>query len=391
MRIAILTQPLHTNYGGILQAYAVQKILKECNHEVETINLKIERPISHIPFFRQIRIFLASFIYFIIGRTEFKNIVWPFNNYTRNYGILCDCMQPFINDVMNMSPRIRSEKEFLYYISSNQFDAYVVGSDQVWRPMYSPNIGWFFLDFLSPESSVKRISISASFGTDNWEFTEEQTTKFKSLVQRFNAVSVRESSGVDMCKRYFGIDATLLLDPTMMLTQSDYAHLVEMDKENTVSVRGKLFSYLLDDSSAKRRVLKDLQKILNLPVISLNNRGHFGPYASVKTALKNGPKPVAQWLRCFQEADFVVTDSFHGTVFSILHHRQFVVVANKTRGISRIENLLNSFGLEDRFVYSGQEMSQEWLLKAIDWSNVDDILNQNREKFMDFLKHNLYN
>ena len=106
--------------------------------------------------------------------------------------------------------------------------------------------------------------------------------------------------------------------------------------------------------------------------------------------MKNGPKPVAQWLRGFEEADFVVTDSFHGTVFSILHHRSFVVVANEARSISRIKNLLDSFGLEDRLVYSGQELSQEWLLKAIDWSNVDDILNQKREKFMDFLKQNLY-
>ena len=80
----------------------------------------------------------------------------------------------------------------------------------------------------------------------------------------------------------------------------------------------------------------------------------------------------------------MVTDSFHGTVFSILHHRSFVVVANEVRGVPRIKNFLDSFGLEDRLVYSGQELSQEWLLKAIDWSNVDDILNQKREKFMDF-------
>ena len=106
--------------------------------------------------------------------------------------------------------------------------------------------------------------------------------------------------------------------------------------------------------------------------------------------MKNGPKPVAQWLRGFEDADFVVTDSFHGTVFSILHHRSFVVVANEARSISRIKNLLDTFRIEDRLVYSGQELSQEWLLKAIDWSNVDDILNQKREKFMDFLKQNLY-
>lgn len=388
MRIAILTQPLYTNYGGILQAYAVQKILKDRGHDVETIDIKIIAPQKKESVLKQLRTFVSTALYFIIGKSKVSNIQWPFNNYYKNYAEIGKTMMPFIRKIIDMSPQLSSKQDFLDYVSTNKYDAYVVGSDQVWRPMYSPNIGWFFLDFLSSKSSAKRISISASLGTDNWEFTEEQTMKFKDLVHRFDAISVREISGVKLFKQYFDVDATLLIDPTMMLTPLDYTNVIKKDEANTISVKGKIFSYLLDSSDFKKQVLTDLHDKTKKPIYSLNNRGEFGPYVSVKTALKHGPKPVAQWLRCFQEADFVVTDSFHGTVFSILHHRQFFVVANKTRGISRIENLLKSFGLEDRLIDNLGSMSNGSLLKSPDWDAIDKKLSLEREKFAEFLIRN---
>lgn len=388
MHIAILTQPLFTNYGGIMQAYAVQKILKDRGHDVETIDIKIIAPQNKESVLKQLRTFVSTVLYFILGKSKVSNIQWPFNNYYKNYAEIGKTMMPFIRKIIDMSPRLSSKQEFLDYVSTNKYDAYVVGSDQVWRPMYSPNIGWFFLDFLSSKSSAKRISISASFGTDKWEFTEEQTRNFKCLAQRFDAISVRESSGVKLCRKHFDVDATLLIDPTMMLTPLDYANLVNIDKVNTISVKGKIFSYLLDSSIFKKQVLLDLHTKTKKPIFLLNNRGNFGPYASVKNALKNGPKPVAQWLRCFQEADFIVTDSFHGTIFSILFHRQFIVVANETRGISRIENLLMSFGLEDRLIDNIATMSKDLVLKSPDWDAIDKKLSQERTKFYDFLRNN---
>lgn len=368
-----------------MQAYAVQKILKDRGHDVETFDVKIIVPQKKKSAIKQLRTFVSTSLLYLIGKSKVSNIQWPFNNYYKNYAEIGKTMMPFIRKIIDMSPQLSSRQEFLDYVSANKYDAYIVGSDQVWRPMYSPNIGWFFLDFLSSESSAKRVSISASFGTSNWEFSEKQTREFKSLAQRFDAISVRESSGVELCKKYFDVDATLLIDPTMMLSPLDYANLIKIDEANTISVKGKIFSYLLDESDFNEQVLLDLHAKTKKDIFSLNNRGKFGPYVSVKKALKNGPKPVAQWLRCFKEADLIVTDSFHGTVFSILFHRQFIVVTNKTRGISRIENLLKSFDLEDRLIDNIGTISNDLVLKSPNWEIIDKKLSQERAKFYEFI------
>lgn len=384
MKIAILTQPLYTNYGGILQAYAVQKILRDKGHDVVTLDTqgKVQEPLS---LFMQFRCFAATMFGYLLGRVEKKYIFWPCNNNLRNRLLIRVSMRAFISKILKLSPVIQTDDDIKKYVGEQGFDAFVVGSDQVWRPMYSPNIGWFFLNFLPEQSKVKRIAFSASFGTSDWEFSKELTNYLKPLAKKFDAISVRETSGVDLCKNYLGVQAIQVLDPTMMLTIQDYAKLVNMDKQNTQSMKGFIFSYVLDTARGKQKVVESISKTLHYPVLSFNTKGFYGPYASRQYALKHAPKPVAQWLRGFQEAEFVVTDSFHGTVFSILHHKPFVVLTNNARGTARIETLLRTFALEGRLVESVTDCNKEWLLDGIYWDSVDMILNTKRELFRDFI------
>lgn len=390
MKIAILTQPLHTNYGGILQAYAVQKILRDMGHDVVTLDARC-KPRKKLSPFVQFRTFVATMIRWLLGRIQIKDIFWPCNNSLRNRMLIQASMNAFISKILKLSPIIQTDDDIKKYVEEQGFDAFVVGSDQVWRPIYSPNIGWFFLNFLAEESRVRRIAFSASFGTSDWEFSKELTDYLKPFAKKFDAISVRETSGVDLCKKYLDVQAIQVLDPTMMLTVEDYVKLVNMDKSNTQSVDNFIFSYVLDDDENKQKMIEDISKILQYPILSFSERGSYGPYASKRKALKQAPKPVAQWLRGFQEAECVVTDSFHGTVFSILHHRPFVVVANNGRGIARIETLLRTFGLEERLVESTTDFEKEWLLSGIYWDNVDVILNKKREYFKDFIDMSLNN
>src|SRR5690606_15864360 len=121
----------------------------------------------------------------------------------------------------NLSHKITSDSG-MKALNNIGFDTYIVGSDQCWRPKYSPNITNYFLDFLNDKQNVIRISYAASFGTSDWEFNEPETKMCRDLIQKFDAVSVRESSGIELCQKYLDKEAQHVLDPTMLLELDDY-------------------------------------------------------------------------------------------------------------------------------------------------------------------------
>lgn len=387
MKIAVLTLPLHTNYGGILQAYAVQQILKDMGHDV--ITLDILHKTHNKTIFEQLRLFIATIVCCLLGRIQYKQIYWPFNTRQRNIESIVFQMRKSIKNIIKLSPLLKNSAEIKKYIKEQNIDICIVGSDQVWRASFCPNIDCFFLNFLEDDDNIKRIALSASFGTDRWEFSEEQTERIISYAKKFNAISVRELTGVSLCRDYLGVGSIRLIDPTMVVSLQKYSELVEKEKCNTTSIKGSIFSYILDDTKEKLYIIKDVSKRLNKSVITMRADIKLPPYASYKTAMSLVPKPVEQWLRNFQEADFVVTDSFHGTVFAILYHCPFVVLRNSVRGMSRISTLLKTFNLQDRLVNSLEDKSIEWLLKGVDWSETNNILDKEKYMFLDFLRQNL--
>ena len=200
------------------------------------------------------------------------------------------------------------------------FDAYLVGSDQVWRPIYSYCLSNYFLDFTIGQH-VKRIAYAASFGTSKWEFTEGQTTRCAALAKQFDAISVREDSGVVLCKKYLGVDAVHLLDPTMLLNKEDYIRLVE--QEQIPSSEKKLMTYILDQSEEKQAIVRKISQTLSLSPNVVMPEKNFAQVGKKDIDQCVFP-PVTDWLRGFMDAEYVVTDSFHGTVFSIIFNKPFV-------------------------------------------------------------------
>lgn len=220
MKIAILTQPLLENYGGILQNYALQVVLKRLGHNCYTIHY------SRQTLLFAIILWCKYFLKCIIrhpGRNSKPPTIGNCIHHRRDH------VASFVRKhIVETSPQkgLDSNMDFL-----REFDAFIVGSDQTWRPIYNlkDELYYKFLDFVPNDSKAKRISYAASFGTDYWEYTDEQTRKCKCLIQKFDAVSVREAVGIDFCSRYFAVEAQQVLDPTLLLSADDYRSLISDD------------------------------------------------------------------------------------------------------------------------------------------------------------------
>lgn len=372
MRIGILTLPLHTNYGGILQAYALQTVLERMGHEVvvfDTPNKQSLPPLWKRP---------LSYAKRAILKAEGKmDRIFTEQYYNKTKPIIAQNIQPFIDKYIQRKVITKFTD-----LQSCDYDAIIVGSDQVWRAKYFPmwnnsSLPNAYLEF-ARNWKIKRISYAASFGTDEWEYTDKQTQKCKTLLQRFDAVSVRETNGVALCQKYFGVSAEHVLDPTMLLNEKEYSILFQ--KANTPKSKGTLLDYILDGTEKTQILIKGVAEQKNLKSFSVNN-----PFENDKTKPLNDriKLSVETWLRGFYDAEFVITDSFHACVFSILFRKQFAVVVNKERGLSRIDSLLKCFGLETRIV---ENSAQVMLLAQIDFDGVYDKLEEYRVNSYDFLK-----
>ena len=273
---------------------------------------------------------------------------------------------------------------FSHQAKEGNYDAYVVGSDQCWRPRYNEFLTSMFLDF-AKEEKPNRIAYAASFGTDQWEFTQEETLICSPLAQKFDFVSVREDSGVNLCKDHLGVAAIHVLDPTLLLTKEDYILLIEAEKEP--KAQGTLFNYILDPDTVKsafiNRVAKErgLKSFQVLPKCQAETRTKD----DIKNRIEDCVFPgVTTWLRAFMDAEMTIVDSFHGMVFSIIFNKPFWVIGNANRGMSRFTSLLKVFHLEDRLL-DANHLKDVDINRPIDWSSVNAILEQKRNECINLL------
>ena len=374
MRIGIITLPLEENYGGIMQAYALQKVLKEMGHDVAFIE---RSRFLHWSFAKKARVYTKRFLKKIFVD---KNIVVKSDKqHNEEALILRTNIYPFLLKYMN---RIEVDRKYSN-IETDKFDAFIVGSDQVWRPRYfgKPVISTAFLSFTKGRN-VKRLSYAASFGTEEWLYNSRQTKKCGELLKKFDAVSVRESSAIKLCKKHFGVDAQHVLDPTMLLTPADYIKLFE--DAGTPASNGTLMRYILDSNADKEQAVSHIAQALNLVPFATNVM-HDHHNVPLKERIQ---PPIENWLRAFHDAKFVITDSFHACVFSIIFQKPFIVYGNKSRGMTRFHSLLKMFGLESRLITDSTEVEKA-INEPIDWERVNTIKREWQEKSMNFLKCNL--
>lgn len=353
MKIGLINLPLDANYGGNLQRFALCVILQKLGHEVIHINLQRKWSLKwyKAPFYIAKRILL---------KCVFKRNIYVFAEkvYQENYNKQINLIQPFYDKYIKQTPPIFSDKDIKRFSS---FDCFIVGSDQVWRKSIAKPypLKMYFLDFAKTNS--KKIGYSVSLGIDKNELTPSEIESLGSLYRAFSAVSVRESSALKLFTEYGWKEPTpqQLVDPTLLLKKEDYINLID---SSTRKSDGNLFCYILDMSIEKRNAIDNLSAALNM-------RPFFITPNSVK---------IEQWLKAFVDAEYVVTDSYHGFVFSMIFNKPVKLLFNEFRGNARFESLLSLLEISlDQNVF--------------DWDTINSIIDEERKKSLDFLTRALNN
>ena len=354
MKIGILTfqWASNKNFGASLQSFACKNLIDKVLNEK---NIKI---INFIPVREKIKRKILNYF----TAKDFKN---------------------YNNKFLNLTEEIFEKKDLKNL--NERFDTFVVGSDQVWRTIWlkEKSLHYFF-DFVNDDK--KKIAYAASFGVDYWEGDEKLTEEIKPLIKRFDHISVREESGIDICKNTFGIDnAVCVLDPTLMISKEDYQPILD-DWQDKSHLKKKYIAHMLLDDTAELK--KESQNIADYLKADINYiKGKSFKILGKDITFYN---KVSQWLTYLKDAELIITDSFHCTVFSIIFHKKFVVVANKARGVARLETLLGKVGLQDRFFTDIKDVMKSGILdKEIDYNEVDKKLEVHRKYSIDFLKRTL--
>lgn len=368
MKIGIVTQQIVGNYGGILQNYALQSTLRKLGHTPVTIDYRET--------YMTLKEYRKRKWRYIRRTIKFKHPepVGPRYRHRTSAEI-----ERFVDSYIAVTPMVTDYSDKV--VRKQNFDCLIVGSDQVWRPIYNPGVmDDMFLRF-AEDWDVKRIAYAASFGTGKREINDEVLSVASRLIPKFDYVSVREESGVPLFETYFGFQPDWVADPTLLVKREEYDGIIDgwLKQSATKNSSGQhIFKYILDNRSETDAALEILQDKLNV--------------SDIKT-VEDQDKTVSieMWLNNIRGSRMVLTDSFHGTIFSIIFQKPFVAFCNKDRGADRFLSILSRFGLQDRLVY--EDTAKEDIIKAalapIDWSSVQSKLESFREESLSKLSEAL--
>ncbi len=370
--VGILTLPFNNNYGGFLQAYALLSVLKKMGFNAEIISRRHNRK-SRSWFVKKLA---KNLIKKILGRSPVFVIPNPEKTLLFKGAEMMSFVKKYV--VPQTQPFFSSRE--LERNCNGRYDVYLAGSDQLWRPDYVSEIENYFFSFVK-DDAAKLISYAASFGVDDPCYTETQKKECGRLIARFSAVSVREKSGIDVIKKMgwkTQFPPEQVLDPTLLLGQEHYSSLIaDMPRNQEKNV----FCYILDGGEKLNKIADAVCNEMKASKKMIIDPYHWQEEAYILP-------PVEQWLSGFRDASFVVTDSFHGMVFSIIYKKAFVVYVNKERGCDRFYTLLDCLDLRNRIITDAENV-KDVVRNAIDWSRVNELLEKRKIDSLFFLKEAL--
>ena len=346
----------HNNYGSILQYYALQQYLARLG--VEAYWIRFMFPTSQM-----VKELVRKSLSELRHGFRLKNVCLHVRTQIG--------FRRFMHDKCHVSVL---KYDSLDKLKENppKADIYITGSDQVWGGWLEPN----YLIFAPKEK--KRIAYAVSFGKR--ELTKEHQNNIQNWVRRFDAVSVRESSGVEICRK-MGVEAVHLLDPTLLIDDKDYlpADAVRMEKHKYV------FCYFINEHNPDNLRITDIESFCSGLGAKLKITGIEGPETIVPSQYICQYAP-EEWLNHYKYADYVFTNTFHGTVFSIIFRKKFCVLLQKEfseKQNERLFSVLNMFGLQDRVLQHGQSI-KDVIDNPIDWDYVEKVKAKWRVKTDDF-------
>lgn len=372
MKASVIT--LHTvdNYGSAMQTYATKRVLDELGYDVEFVDYWRK---DNLPEYRAEQLLKSSTL------QKFK-FLWRLNKFSRKAAISLlslilkkrkSVMQKFLEKHIQLTPYRYSSYDELKR-NPPLADVYITGSDQVWNKIWNQGIDKaYFLDFAP--AGKPRISFAASIGRNHLD--EEEIPETMRLLKKYDAISVREQSAVNLLSS-MGISSTLILDPTLMLGAEEWKQIAVKVKYN----RPYLLIYQLNPNSQMDRYAEKLAQKKGWDVVRIG----FGATDKRKSGTCIVLPSVERFLGLFFGARCVLTDSFHATAFSLNLGIDFISVMPPRFG-TRIESILELTGTSARLLKSFNDFKICEI--SIDKEYVDNVLEQERQKGILFLKENL--
>lgn len=372
MKIGIITLTGYFNYGNRLQNYALQQILKSLNLDIKVETIEVVEKKE-----KNIKQKIISKIDYVINSNYFPDLkLKKIQNRKRMYkkNILDD---ERMSNIYNWSIKniqnhiVKIEDGVIPGELNNNFDYFIVGSDQVWNPYFNKYLSPYFLNFANKE---KRISYAASFGIS--DIPEDKIKDYKKWISGMNSISVREHVGKKIVENLTDKEAQVVIDPTMLLDKNQWLQVIEMPKN--MPKEKYILTYLLGEKSKQyEEFINRLKNERNLKVINILDLNNEDIYCV----------DPGEFVYLINHAEVMITDSFHGAVFSILMKTPFVIFERQDAHVSmnsRIDTLVTTFRMESRL--SSQITSIDDVFN-IDFTHIDEILKYEREKSIRYLKN----
>lgn len=383
--IGLVTCYFHHNYGSMLQAYATEMIMQQMGLPFQTIACKA--PINYMKGNKLLYIIKKLLIAdwkMRLGKMKIEHEKKINPNFARNWDIRNKAFNEFANTYFHVSPYCKNREE-LSNMAKN-YAAFLVGSDQLWRTD-SVEHGYYTLEWVPDD--IRKIAYSTSIGVKKVPWF--QVEKNKRFMNRFDYIALREQSACDLVYKLTGRKVQVVLDPTLLFTGEQWMGI----QQKEALIEGKyIFCYLLGNNPEQREFIKQVKAKTGYKIVALQHLDEYIPsdedFADESPYV--GPREFLNYIR---NAEYVFTDSFHCTVFSILYKKNFFTFNRFAEGAkqstnTRIDNLLNLAGLENRRMTISKTI-EDVLHMTSNFEEVDERLNKLRNYSMNYLQEALAN
>lgn len=379
--IGLVTCYFHHNYGSMLQAYATEMIMQQMGLPFQTIACKA--PINYMKENKILYIIKKLLIAdwrMRLGKMKIERAKKENPMFAKNWEVRNKAFDLFAETFFHVSPYCKNREELTKM--ADNYSAFLVGSDQLWRTD-SVEHGYYTLEWVPDH--IRKIAYSTSIGVK--EVPWFQVEKNKRFMNRFDHIALREQSACDLVYKLTGRKVPVVLDPTLLFTGEQW---MEIQQQEPLTEGKYIFCYLLGDNPSQREFIKRVKEKTGCKIVALQQLDDYIPsdegFADETPYV--GPREFLNYIR---NAEYVFTDSFHCSVFSILYKKNFFTFSRFAEGAkqstnTRIDNLLHITGLEDR------RMTKDKTVDGVinyngSFDGVDARLNAYRKSSMEYL-HN---
>ena len=383
-KVGIVSCYFKHNYGSMLQAYATQKVLDNMEIPNETINID-----ENIDFANGKKKYYMSqitnipFIKSKLGMVKLKLDKKINKNLGNNIQIRDNKYKEFEKNFKLTKP-YKTYKELSEQCA--KYSDVIVGSDQLWLPV-NVVADYYTLNWVP--DNVNKVSYATSFGVST--VPDKYKNDYKKFLNRINCLSTREEAGVKLVEQLSDNKATLVCDPTLLLNKEEW---MDIQKEEPIIKEKYILCYFLGKNIEHRKFAERLKEKTGCKIVSLNHADEYVKYSDKFCDYAPYDIGPAEWINLIRNAEYVCTDSFHGTVFSLINNAKFFTFerySNKNSKVStnsRIYSLLGIVDLKER-ILSGTENVDDVIKMQINFDNVNEKLDKFRESSKRFLKNSI--